>query len=251
MHSKQNNVYRYKCDDLILPSVSTILKSDPKFKQAQKSRGFSNSRPGSARNQFSAERGSAVHSAARKFIRTGEVDLAAKYFPYWEGIHKQLTLLDLTDVEWAEGPVPPELKHLQQGEHSAVWNSKQMYVGCPDLVANVGGLRALVEFKTSDEMFMSTYDMDFKNYSNWWRYHQASMQTASYVKAYEQTTKHTIDVGLIVVATRDDSQLFILEQPQLKTALTKFHKLAKEFHMADNFTQPIQTSSRKLQAVVV
>ena len=91
--------------------------------------------------------------------------------------------------------------------------------------------------------------MNFRNYSNWWKFHQASMQTASYSKAYEMTTNRTIDVGIIIVATRDDSQLFVMEKPQLKGALTKFHKLAKEFHLSDNFVQPAANSLRKMAAV--
>lgn len=239
MTTQQNNCYRYECDGVILPSVSTILKADSKYSQARKSRGASALQPGTARFGFAKQRGIEVHSAARKFIRTGEVDLSPKYFPYWQGIHKQLSILDLTDIEWADGPNIPELQHLRDGDNSAVWNLKQKYVGCPDLVANLGGLRTLIEFKTSDELHMSTYDMNFKNYSSWWRHNQARMQVGGYSVAYEMTTGLPIEAAAIIVATRDDSQLFILERPDIDKAVVKFHKLAKDFHLSDNFVQPL------------
>lgn len=250
MSSQQNNCYRYKCDGVILPSVSTILRSDPKFQQARKSRGASALQPGTARFGFAKQRGIEVHSAARKFIRTGEVDLSPKFYPYWEGIQKQLSLLDLTKVEWVEGPAIPELQHLRDGDNSAVWNLKQKYCGCPDLVANLGGLRTLVEFKTSDELHMATYDMNFKNYSSWWRHSQSRMQVGSYCTAYEMTTGRPIEAAAIVVATRDDSQLFIMERDAIDKATQKFHKLAKSFHLSDKFVQPLSSTQEKQPAVV-
>jgi len=245
MQGVHNNCYRYSCDGLILPSVSTILKSDLKRAQARKARGLARSKCNYPSEQYCRERGLAVHAAARNFFKTGEVDLPEMYFPYWENIYKSLSILDLTSIEWADGPVLESLSHLQQGKHSAVWNTKQKYVGCPDLVADCGGLRMLVEFKTTDEPLIAQYDMDFKNYSSWWRYHQASMQVASYAKAYEQTTKRAIDVGCIVVGGKDINQLFFLEKPTLKNSLSKFHKLAKEFHLCDRFVQPAPSPIRE------
>lgn len=250
MSTQQNNCYRYECDGVILPSVSTILKSDPKRLQAYKSRGASGLKPGTARYGFAKQRGIEVHSAARKFIRTGEVDLSPKFYPYWRGIQDQLSLLQLTGIEWSEGPCIPELQHLRHGENSAVWNLKQKYCGCPDLVANLGGLRTLVEFKTSDELHRTTYDMVFANYSSWWRQNQARMQVASYANAYELTTGRPIEAGVIIVATRDDSQLFIMERDDIDKAAQKFHKLAKSFHLSDKFVQPVTSAPSKSLAVV-
>lgn len=243
----QQNIYRYKCDGIIMPSVSTILKADPKYKTFKQSLG-ANASDRSRRNLFAKDRGLHVHAAARKFVRTGEVDLAEKYFPYWANIHEALTLLDPQNVLWADGPLDKSLQHLQQGEHSAVWDKQHKFVGCPDLVADCGGVKVLAEFKTSDTLFDSTYRMDFKNYGSFYRFHQASMQVACYVDAFERTTGITIDAGVIVVGTREESQLFVLEKPELAKAVKKFHKLAKDFHAGDTFVQPTN-SGKELTAV--
>ena len=240
------NLYRYSCNGVITPSVSTILKSDSKYKTYRQSLGASSAF--NTRKDIQArQRGVEVHSAARKFLRTGEVDLPEQYFPYWNNIYKSLALLEPRDVLWADGPNVEKLQHLQQGEHSAVWNSKYKYCGCPDFVAKCNGVSVLGEFKTSDTLFDSTYKMNFHEYGSFFKYHQASMQLAGYVKAFEQTTGIRIDAGVIIVGTPSDSQLFILEKPQLKKALTKFHKLARDFHKADSFVQP--QSAKELAAV--
>ena len=228
-----------------MPSVSTILKADPKHKTFKQSLGAAGSER-SRRSLFAKDRGLQVHAAARRFIRTGEVDLAEKYFPYWANIHEALTLLDPQNVLWADGPVAESLQHLQQGEHSAVWDKQHKFVGCPDLVADCGGVRVMAEFKTSDSLFDSTYKLNFKEYGSFYKYHQASMQLASYIDAFEKTTGITIDAGVIVVGTREESQLFVLEKPALQKGLKKFHKLAKDFHATDKFVQP---SSKQLANV--
>lgn len=170
-----------------------------------------------------------MHNAARKYITTGETDLPERYFKYWEQLHKPISILDFTDVIWAEGPMTEELSHLRNGERCAVWDTKNNFCGCPDLVANVGGVRALLEFKTSTMLYRDNYQKDFAEYASWFLYHQAAMQVAAYVSAFEKITKLPIDVGIICVATENDSQLFVIEKPQLKQAFTKFKKLAKAF----------------------
>ena len=230
-----------------MTSVSMILISDAKhktFKQSISTAGSDKSR----KSLFAKDNGLHVHAAARRFIRTGEVDLAEKYFPYWANIQKSLSLLEPGKIWWADGPADKSLLHLQQGEHAAVWDKECKYVGCPDLVADCNGVRVLAEFKTSDTLFDSTYKMNFKSYGSFFRYHQASMQLASYIDAFEKTTGITIDAGVIVVGTREESQLFVLEKPELQKALKKFHKLAKDFHAADTFIQPTN-SGTELTAV--
>ena len=213
----------YRCDGELLPSVSSILRSDPKYTNFNSSLG---ARRGSySSSEYANDRGHHVHNAARKYLITGEVDLPERYFDYWEHMHQQLMLLNLTDIIWAEQPLLPELKHLQNGDQSCVWNSKYKYCGCPDLVGSVGGVRALCEFKTSTMLFRDNYLKDFSLYASWFLYHQASMQVAAYAKAFEKLTKIPIDVGIIIVATPSDSQLFVLEKPQLNSAFKKFKQL--------------------------
>lgn len=228
---KQNTPFHsgFVCDGIPCISISRLLKSDSKNKTSKKASALAKSKGISAHSRFQAERGVAVHQAARDFLKDGEIDLPAKYYPYWENIWKSLSLLDI-DPFWIEGPVIDSLSHLQQGIYSAVWNKRYQYAGSPDLVANIGGVNCVVEFKTSDLLWQDRYVFkDFKHYTNWHKYSQAAMQTAAYAKAFTQTTGIAVDTAIIINATRDDSQMFIIERPELKKHLTKFHTLAKEF----------------------
>ena len=55
------------------------------------------------------------------------------------------------------------------------------------------------------------------------------MQIAAYGKAFSDTTQIPIEAGIIINATRDEGQLFVVDKPDLKKLLTKIHKLAKKF----------------------
>ena len=130
------------------------------------------------------------------------------------------------DIEpyWIEGPVTDDLKHLQQGEFAAVWNKRYGHAGNPDLVATIGGVNTVVEFKTGDLLWQSHYRFkDFTNYQPYFKYAQAQMQIATYGKAFSDTTKIPIEAGIIINAIRDEGQLFVPDKPDLKKSLTKFH----------------------------
>ena len=130
------------------------------------------------------------------------------------------------DIEpyWIDGPVTDDLKHLQQGELAAVWNKRYGHAGNPDLVANIGGVNTVVEFKTSDQVWQSHYRFkDFANYQPYFKYAQAQMQIAAYGKAFSDTTKIPIEADIIINTTRDEGQLFVADKPDLKKSLTKFH----------------------------
>ncbi len=216
----------YVCDGVPITAVTSILKSDSRHKSGKKSSALSNQGKVSARNMFATNRGLAVHRAVNTFLSTGEVDLEEKYFPYFNNIYEQLQHLNITDILWNEGPVAPQLQHLQQGEHACVWDKKRKYGGCPDVVGSISGLRCLLEWKTAGELFQDSYRYkDFKNYSNYLKYTHAAQQVAAYKNCFEKTTGIDIDLCIIVVATRDDSQLFYVENDVLPKHLKDFHKL--------------------------
>ena len=73
------------------------------FSSARKSTAAAKSSGMSARSQFAAERGLAVHQAARDFLKHGEIDLPSKFYPYWDNIWKSLSILDIKPI-WIEGP---------------------------------------------------------------------------------------------------------------------------------------------------
>ena len=227
---KQQNTYGFICDGQQMTSVSNILKSDEKLATKRKSEAAFSKQ--SAKDRFSAQRGTSVHSAMRQYLRTGEVDeLNPQYYPYFENLHNEVSRLGLKDHLWVEGPVVDELSHLQQGMHSAVWNSKFRYAGTPDVVTDCGGCRVVIEFKTSHDFFKDSYAFrDFKNYSNFLKYKHAAYQCAAYKSAFTETTGIEIDAALIITAGRDFSQLFVLENDRLPKYLKDFHKLARAYN---------------------
>lgn len=220
---------RFSVDGLPYTSVSSIIKTDAKLVQGNRSRALNGNKKQKAKSQSATGRGIAVHNAARKFLRTGECDLDPEYYDYFGGIHDWLSRLDL-DTYWAEGPMRDDLAHLQQGPSAAVWCSKYRYIGIPDWVGKIGGVPSIIEFKTSDTLYRSEYNhKQFKQYSEWVKHHQAGMQIAAYANCWEETVGEKIEAGIIICGTQKETQFFIIEGDVLKKKLSAFHKLCREY----------------------
>jgi hypothetical protein len=220
---------KFAVDGLPYTSVSSIIKTDTKIIQGKKSRAES-SNPKKRTKQLSATaRGTAVHGAVRKFLRTGECDLDPVYYDYFAGIQDCLSRLDL-DPYWIEGPVLERYQHLQQGASAAVWCDKYRYLGIPDFIGSIGGVPCVIEFKTSDTLYRDNYNYKmFRQYAEWVKHHQAGMQVAAYANAWNQTTGDDIHTGVIINSTPEECQLFIIERDVMKKKLAAFHKLCREY----------------------
>ena len=232
MNSQQNNNYGgFVCDGTRMNAVTSILRSDEKLAAGKRSRATFKSKDDSAKSKFATSRGIAAHSAMRQYLRTGQVDdLNPQCYPFFENLHNEVSRLDLKDHLWIEGPVVDELSHLQNGMHSAVWNKKYRYAGCPDVVSHCNGCRVLIEFKTTTDYYKDSYAYrDFKSYPSFLKWKHAAMQCDSYQCAFTQTTGFDIDAALIITAGRDFSQLFVVENDRLPKRLTEFHKLARDY----------------------
>ena len=220
---------RFTVDGLPFTSVSSIIKTDQRLVQGNRSRALANKSKQQSKTKSATARGIAVHSAVRQFLRTGECDLDPAYYDYFSGIQDWLTRLDL-ETWWAETPVLDELQHLQQGASAAVWCEKHRYIGVPDWVGKVGGVGCVLEFKTSDTLYRSNYNHNqFKQYAEWVKYHHAAMQVAAYANAWKETTDMDIDAGIIINSTPNECQLFIIERDELKKKLKAFHKLCNDY----------------------
>ena len=220
---------RFTVDGLPFTSVSSIIKTDQRLVQGNRSRALANKSKQQSKTKSATARGIAVHSAVRQFLRTGECDLDPAYYDYFSGIQDWLTRLDL-ETWWAEQPVLDELQHLQQGPSAAVWCEKHRYIGVPDWVGKVGGVGCVLEFKTSDTLYRSNYNhKQFKQYAEWVKYHHAAMQVAAYANAWKETTDMDIDAGIIINSTPNECQLFIIEREEMKKKLTAFHKLCRDY----------------------
>ena len=220
---------RFTVDGLPFTSVSSIIKTDQRLVQGNRSRALANKSKQKSKTKSATSRGIAVHGAVRQFLRTGECDLDPAYYDYFSGIQDWLTRLDL-ETWWAEAPVLEELQHLQQGPSVAVWCDKHRYIGVPDWVGKIGGVSCVLEFKTSDTLYRNNYNYkQFRQYAEWVKYHQASMQVAAYANAWKQTTDMSIDAGIIINSTPDECQLFIIERDELQKELKAFHKLCNDY----------------------
>ena len=220
---------RFTVDGLPYTSVSSIIKTDTKLVQGNRSRALANKSKHKTKSQSATARGIATHNAVRQYLRTGECDLDPQYYQYFNGIHEWLGRLDL-ETWWAEGPVRDDLQYLQQGPSAAVWCNKHRYIGIPDWCGKLGGVPCIIEFKTSDTLYRSNYNHKrFSEYTEWVRHHQAAMQVAAYAHAWEETTGIDIDAGVIINSTPNECQLFMIEGDVLKKKLSAFHKLTRDY----------------------
>ena len=220
---------RFTVDGLPYTSVSSIIKTDTKLVQGNRSRALANKSKQKTKTQSATARGIATHNAVRQYLRTGECDLDPQYYQYFNGIYDWLSRLDL-ETWWAESPMRDDLQHLQQGPSAAVWCDRYRYIGIPDYVGKIGGVPCVVEFKTSDSLYRDNYNYKvFWQYTEWVRHHTASMQVAAYANAWTQTTGEDVHTGIIINSTPDECQFFIIERDVMKKKLSAFHKLCREY----------------------
>ena len=86
---------RFTVDGLPFTSVSSIIKTDQRLVQGNRSRALANKSKQQSKTKSATARGIAIHSAVRQFLRTGECDLDPAYYDYFAGIQDWLTRLDL------------------------------------------------------------------------------------------------------------------------------------------------------------
>tara|TARA_B100002051_G_scaffold5610_1_gene4747 strand:+ start:2597 stop:3088 length:492 start_codon:yes stop_codon:yes gene_type:complete len=140
-------------------------------------------------------RGIAIHNAVCSFLRTGDLD--PQFFDYFDGIHDWLSHLDL-ETWWPEGLMRDDLNHLQQGPSAEIWYEKHRCIGIPDCVGKLGGVHAIIEFKTSDTLYRDNCDYkQSKQYTEWGKFHQAAMQLAAYANCWKETVGTEIEACII------------------------------------------------------
>ena len=220
----------FKCNGNILPSVTTILSSDDKHIARRKSAGIGKSKENINKSNNSKVRGLSIHQSVNQYLLRGEANIDPQYFPYWEGVYEQLQHLDIHQIYFAERPQLPKLDHLSAGEYACVWSDRYKFAGIPDLVANVSGVNAVVEFKTSSNLYTKNYDRKkFKEYHQWYAYSLAASQVSAYGTAFTEQTGIKIDAGIIINATQSESQLFIVDTDEMKSRFKKFVTLSNKY----------------------
>ena len=67
------------------------------------------------------------------------------------GMDLRNTLIGLIH-HWSERPLRPDWNHLRSDDREVayVWSTEHLYAGCPDLIGEIGGVRIIADFKTSN-----------------------------------------------------------------------------------------------------
>ena len=221
----------FSCNGRLLPSVTTILSSDDKHIARRKSAGIDKSKANINKATDGRQRGISIHQSINRYLLTGEADIDPQYLPFWDGAYKQLQLLDIHQIYFAERPQLPELNHLANGDYACVWSDRYKFAGIPDLVANISGVNCTVEFKTSSNLFTKFYDRrKFREYHQWHSYSLAAAQVSAYGQAFTEQTGIKIDAGIVINTTQNDSQLFIVDGDEMKSRFKKFVTLTNKYN---------------------
>jgi len=85
--------------------------------------------------------------------------------------------LDWFDVlHWSERPLRKDWYHLRSDDKEVayVWSTKHLYAGCPDLIGEIGGVKVIADFKTSNGPYMNRFPDkgDKMGFGGFRKYHQ-------------------------------------------------------------------------------
>ena len=80
-----------------------------------------------------------------------------EYQPFWDGISQYLDWFDV--IHWSERPLRPDWNHLRSDDREVayVWSTEHLYAGCPDLIGEIGGVRVIADFKTSNAPYCASF----------------------------------------------------------------------------------------------
>jgi hypothetical protein len=117
-------------------------------------------------------------------------------------------------------------------EVAYVWSTEHLYAGCPDLIGEIGGVRVIADFKTSNAPYMNTFPErgDRIGFGGFRKYQKCAQQMAAYRLALKERTGFECDVALIIVSTPETTQGIFIDSDQMDRFEVKFLKRAKLFH---------------------
>ena len=92
--------------------------------------------------------------------------------------------LDWFDHSLVREPLRPDWNHLRSDDKEVafVWSTEHKYAGCPDLIGEIGGVRVIADFKTSNAPYMSTFPDrgDRIGFGGYRKYTKCAQQMAAY-----------------------------------------------------------------------
>ena len=225
---------KYLCSGLYLPSVTTVLSATESAKSKASLKTWQQQNPGAL--EEASTRGSAIHLGCENYLRGLDPGVPDEYLPFWNGISQYLDWFDV--LHWSERPLRPDWNHLRSDDREVayVWSTEHLYAGCPDLIGEIGGVRVIADFKTSNAPYHSSFPArgDRIGFGGFRKYTKCAQQMAAYRLALEERTGYHCDVALIIVSTPETTQAIFIDSDQLDLQEARFLKRCKQFHDLDN-----------------
>jgi len=141
-------------------------------------------------------------------------------------------------IHWSERPLRKDWYHLRSDDKEVayVWSTEHLYAGCPDLIGEIGGVKVIADFKTSNGPYMNRFPDkgDRMGFGGFRKYQKCAQQMAAYRLALAERTGYKCDVALIIVATEEITQGIFIDGDQMDLAESRFLKRAKQFHDMEN-----------------
>ena len=221
---------KYLCSGLYMPSVTTVLSATESEKSKAGLRTWQKNNPGAL--EEASTRGSAIHLGCENYLRGLDPGVPDEYQPFWNGISQYLDWFD--EIHWSERPLRPDWNHLRSDDREVayVWSTEHMYAGCPDLIGEIGGVRVIADFKTSNAPYCSTFPArgDRVGFGGFRKFQKCAQQMAAYRLALEERTGYHCDVALIIVSTPETSQAIFIDSDQMDLYESRFIKRCTQFH---------------------
>lgn len=210
------------------PSVTTILSQTETEKSKKALQQWLKNNP----NNDAAHRGTLVHKCCENYIRGLPIEIPDEYRPFWEGLSQYLDWID--EVHWSESPLRRDWLHCRSADRqfASVWSTEHDYAGAPDLVCEIGGVKVIADFKTSNGPYRTSFPErgDRLGFGGFRKYQKVSQQLAAYRLALEERTGYRCDCGLVLVSTETDTQAIFIDGDQMDLAEAKFIKRAQLYH---------------------
>ena len=213
-----------------MPSVTTVLSATETEKSKAGLRTWNLNNPGKL--EEASTRGSAIHKCCENHIRGLPIDCPDAYSGFWNGIDQYLDWFDT--IHWSERPLRKDWYHLRSDDKEVayVWSTEHLYAGCPDLIGEIGGVKVIADFKTSNSPYMNRFPDkgDRIGFGGFRKYQKCAQQMSAYRLALAERTGYKCDVALIIVATEETTQGIFIDGDQMELAESRFLKRVKQFH---------------------
>ncbi len=213
-----------------MPSVTTVLSATETEKSKAGLRTWNLNNPGKL--EEASTRGSAIHKCCENHIRGLPIDCPDAYSGFWNGIDQYLDWFDT--IHWSERPLRKDWYHLRSDDKEVayVWSTEHLYAGCPDLIGEIGGVKVIADFKTSNSPYMNRFPDkgDRMGFGGFRKYQKCAQQMSAYRLALAERTGYKCDVALIIVATEETTQGIFIDGDQMELAESRFLKRVKQFH---------------------